>query len=122
MIDRLVVNVAPGEMRIALLHGERTVELHHHRAGRESVVGNIYLGRVKRLAPGTNGAFIDIGEERPGFLNAEPDCHGATAPIGRRAWQSSVAARRRPILSGNCAAVHGLPTGRQTLCLRPSFS
>ena len=83
MIDRLVVNVAPGEMRIALLHGERTVELHHHRAGRESVVGNIYLGRVKRLAPGTNGAFIDIGEERPGFLNAEPDCHGATAPIGR---------------------------------------
>lgn len=83
MIDRLVVNVAPGDMRIALLQGERTIELYHHRAGRESVVGNIYLGRVKRLLAGANGAFIDIGEDRAGFLNAEPDAHGAIGPIAR---------------------------------------
>ena len=65
MIDTLVVNVAPGETRIALLDGARVVELRHHRAGRESIVGNLYLGRVTRLLRGANGAFIDIGQQRP---------------------------------------------------------
>ena len=86
MIDTLVVNVAPGETRIALLDGAAVVELRHHRAGRESIVGNLYLGRVTRLLSGANGAFIDIGEERPGFLNAgdaRPDAHGPVSPIGR---------------------------------------
>ena len=86
MIDTLVVNVAPGETRIALLDGARVVELRHHRAGRESIVGNLYLGRVTRLLRGANSAFIDIGQERPGFLNAgdaRPDAHGPVSPIGR---------------------------------------
>jgi len=86
VIDTLVVNVAPGETRIALLDGARVVELRHHRAGRESIVGNLYLGRVTRLLRGANGAFIDIGQERPGFLNAgdaRPDAHGPVSPIGR---------------------------------------
>ena len=86
MIDKLVVNVAPGEMRLALLDGDRVVELGHHRAGGKSVVGNLYLGRVTGLLPGANGAFIDIGLERPGFLNAgdaRPQAQGAILPIGR---------------------------------------
>lgn len=86
MIDGLAVNVAPGETRIALLDGARTVEVHHHRAAAKSLVGNLYLGRVTGLLPGANGAFIDIGADRPGFLNAadaRPDNHGAVAPIGR---------------------------------------
>ncbi len=86
MIDKLVVNVAPFETRIALLDGARVIELRHHRAGRPSVVGNIYLGRVTRLLPGANGAFIDIGLDRPGFLNAgdaRSNAQGAIAPIGR---------------------------------------
>ena len=86
MIDCLAVNAAPGEIRIALLDGERTVELHHHRAGNVSTVGNLYLGRVNGFLSGANGAFIDLGLARPGFLNAgdaRPITHGAIAPIGR---------------------------------------
>ena len=85
MIDTVAVNVAPGETRVALLDGERTVEVFHHRAGCESVVGNLYLGRVTRVVPAMEAAFVDIGLERAGVLNAadarrEPD--GAAGAIG----------------------------------------
>ena len=85
MIDTIVINDAPGETRVALLAGDRTVEVFHHRAGRESIVGNIYLGRVTRVEPGLNAAFIDIGAEAAGFLNAadaRTDPVGEFRPIG----------------------------------------
>ena len=84
MIDSLLVNEAPGEMRIALLDGEQVVEIRHHRAGSESLVGNLYLGRVTGML--AHGAFVDIGEGPAGFLNAgdaRPHVHGAIEPIGR---------------------------------------
>ena len=86
MIDSLLVNEAPGEMRIALLDGEQVVEISHHRIGSESLVGNLYLGRVMGMLALANGAFVDIGEDRPGFLNAGDArrlAHGAIEPIGR---------------------------------------
>ena len=86
MIDTLVVNAAPGEMRIALLDGERTVEIYHHRDGALSVLGNLYLGRVTAMLPGAKGAFIDIGLDRPGFLNAgdaRTMANDAVTPINR---------------------------------------
>ena len=70
MIDCLLVNEAPGEMRIALLDGERVVEISHHRADSISLLGNLYLGRVTAMHALANGAFVDLGEDRPGFLNA----------------------------------------------------
>ncbi|MFQ5959231.1 MAG: Rne/Rng family ribonuclease [Alphaproteobacteria bacterium] len=85
MIDTIVVNVAPGETRVALLADGRTVEVFHHRAGSESIVGGLYLGRVTRVAPGLQAAFVDIGAERPGFLNADDartDADAPAAPIG----------------------------------------
>lgn len=87
MIDRLVANVAPGETRIALLDGARVVEIHHHRVEQPGVVGNLYLGRVTGLHGGANGAFIDIGLARPGFLNAadaRPNSHGPVVAISRQ--------------------------------------
>ena len=86
MIDTIVVNAAPGETRLALLAGDRTVEVVHHRLGGESIAGNLYLGRVTGLAAGLDAAFVDIGAARPGFLNASdarPDPDAAVAPIGR---------------------------------------
>ena len=86
MIDTLVVNAAPGEMRIALLDGERTVEIYHHRDVALSVLGNLYLGRVTAMLPGAKGAFIDIGLDRPGFLNAgdaRTMANDAVTPINR---------------------------------------
>ena len=84
MIDTVVVNAAPGETRVALLAGGRTIEVVHHRAGAESLVGDIFLGRVTKAAPGRHAAFVDIGEGRAGFLNAadaRADPDGAVGPI-----------------------------------------
>ncbi len=83
--DTCVVNVSPGETRIALLSGDRTVEVLHHRAGNESLVGNVYLGRVVRVVAGIQAAFVDIGAGRDGFLNgadARTDPDSPTQPIG----------------------------------------
>jgi ribonuclease G len=81
----VAVNVAPGETRVALLAGERTLEVFHHRTGRENVVGNVYLGRVTRVVPALRAAFVDIGLERAGFLDAADarrERDGAVGPIG----------------------------------------
>ena len=54
---------------IALLEEKRLVELHHEHADNDFVVGDIYLGRVKKILPGLNAAFIDIGHEKDAFLH-----------------------------------------------------
>ncbi len=84
MIDTIAVNAAPGETRVALLAGARTVEVFHHRAGVDSALGNVYLGRVTRVVPAMAAAFVDIGLERAGFLNAadaRPEPDGPARPI-----------------------------------------
>ena len=86
MIDTVLASVSPGETRLALLAGERVVELRHHRESRESVTGNLYLGRVARVVPGLQAAFVDIGLVRDGFLNAadaRPDSGENTEAIGQ---------------------------------------
>ena len=67
-IDRILISKGPGETRVALLSGERLTELLVARAGHDSIVGNIYLGRVEASLRGLDAAFVDIGLERAGFL------------------------------------------------------
>jgi ribonuclease G len=69
-IDTILLNVAPGERRAALMSGERPVEIIVERDARPSLVGNVYLGRVERIVPGLDAAFVDIGTGRSGFLPA----------------------------------------------------
>ena len=66
--DTVLIEVAPGQRRIALIEGARLCELVVDRPDRESVTGNIYLGRVERILPSIQAAFVDIGLERSGFL------------------------------------------------------
>ena len=68
MASELIINVAPWETRVALLENGQAVEFHVERAGRPSHVGNIYKGRVVRVLPGMQAAFVDIGLERTAFL------------------------------------------------------
>lgn len=63
-----VANVSPVETRIALLEDKRLVELSIERQESRSLVGNIYKGRVDSIVPGIQAAFIDIAEEKNGFL------------------------------------------------------
>ena len=67
--DKILINVTPGETRIALLEKDRLSELLISRLGQASSVGNIYLGRVSAVLNGLQAAFIDYGVEKAGFLS-----------------------------------------------------
>jgi ribonuclease G len=68
MPSSLIVNSSPTEVRVALLEGGLPVEVHVERNSERGVVGNIYRGRVVRVLPGMQAAFVEIGLERTGFL------------------------------------------------------
>jgi ribonuclease G len=67
----ILVNATPPETRVALLEDGRTVEVYHERRGRQGFVGNIYKGRVHRVLPGMQAAFVAIGLDRDAFLYVE---------------------------------------------------
>jgi ribonuclease G len=68
MADSILVNVTPEETRVALLEGGQVVELYVERKKDASLVGNIYKGRVVKILPGMQSAFVDIGLEKSAFL------------------------------------------------------
>ncbi len=69
MSEEILVNVTPQETRVALIYLGAVQELHIERANQRGLVGNIYLGRVSRVLPGMQSAFVDIGLERAAFLH-----------------------------------------------------
>jgi ribonuclease G len=68
--EEFLINFTPEETRVASLQQGVVQELHIERNNSCSVVGNIYLGRVVRVLPGMQSAFVDIGLERSAFLHA----------------------------------------------------
>ncbi|MCH8248360.1 MAG: ribonuclease G [Proteobacteria bacterium] len=68
--EEILVNVTPSEVRAALLENGVLQEVHIERAARRGLTSNIYKGRVCRVLPGMQAAFIDIGLERTAFLHA----------------------------------------------------
>jgi ribonuclease G len=67
--EEILVNVTPQETRVAVVEQGVTQEVHVERASSRGLVGNIYMGRVSRVLPGMQSAFIDIGGERAAFLH-----------------------------------------------------
>ena len=67
----LLINVDIGETRVALIENGILAELYVERSTERSPVGNVYLGKVTRVLPGMQAAFIDIGLERAAFLHVE---------------------------------------------------
>lgn len=70
MTEEILVNVTPRETRVAVVENGMLQELHIERGWRRGVVGNIYKGRVQRVMPGMQAAFVDIGLDRAAFLHA----------------------------------------------------
>ena len=68
--QELLINVTPQETRVAVVENGVLQELHVERAHARGLVGNIYRGRVRRVLPGMQAAFVDIGLERAAFLHA----------------------------------------------------
>ena len=69
MTSELVVDVQPKEVSIALLEDKQLVELQSEGRNISFSVGNMYLGRVKKLMPGLNACFVDVGYEKDAFLH-----------------------------------------------------
>jgi ribonuclease G len=81
----ILINWAPQETRVAIVENGAAQELHIERTLERGLVGNVYLGKVVRVLPGMQSAFVDIGLERAAFLHVA-DLHGhANGTGGARA-------------------------------------
>ena len=69
MNKELIINAVPQGVEIALLEDKKLVELHNEKSDARFAVGDLYLGKVKKLIPGLNAAFVDVGFEKDAFLH-----------------------------------------------------
>lgn len=69
MNKELIIDASNEEVRIALLEEKSLVELHNEKPNNQYSVGDLYLGRVKKIVPGLNAAFVDVGYEKDAFLH-----------------------------------------------------
>ena len=69
MNKELIINTAPSGIEIAFLEDKKLVELHNDKTDANFAVGDLYLGKVKKLIPGLNAAFVDVGFEKDAFLH-----------------------------------------------------
>ena len=69
MQQDILINWSPQETRVAVVENGAVQELHVERTLERGLVGNVYLGKVSRVLPGMQSAFIDIGLERAAFLH-----------------------------------------------------
>ena len=70
MSEEILINVAPMETRVAVLDNGMLQEVYIERTEKRGLVGNIYKGKVVRVLPGMQAAFVDIGLERAAFIHA----------------------------------------------------
>jgi len=75
MIEDILINITPQETRVAVILQGAVQELHIERTATRGLVGNVYLGRVARVLPGMQSAFIDVGLERAAFLHVADIWH-----------------------------------------------
>ena len=85
MNEQILINVSPQETRVAIMEQGAVQELLVERGSNRGLVGNIYLGRVGRVLPGMQSAFIEVGLARAAFLHV--------ADI----WASNKSAEQKPI-------------------------
>ena len=89
MGQEILINVTPQETRVAVLEQGIAQELHIERSSSLGIVGNVYRGKVCRVLPGMQSAFVEIGLQRAAFLHAADimDCHIDTEPQTERPIQ-----------------------------------
>ncbi len=80
MSNEILINVTPQETRVAIMQQGIVQDLHIERSSSRGIVSNVYLGKVKRVLPGMQSAFIDIGMERSAFLHVVDIWEHATDP------------------------------------------
>lgn len=79
--EELLMNITPQETRLAVVENGMLQELHIERSSNRGLVGNIYLGKISRVLPGMQAAFVDIGLEKAAFLHVSELLHKETDNI-----------------------------------------
>jgi ribonuclease G len=95
--EEILINVTPRETRVAVVENGMLQEVHVERALRRGYVGNIYKGRVSRVMPGMQAAFVEIGLERAAFLHASDIVRALPALLADGAENGSAPAVQPPI-------------------------
>jgi len=96
-IDEILFNVSPGETRAALVSEGRLVDLFIERHNAASLIGSIHLGRVTKLVPSMEAAFVDLAAPRAGFL-ARDDARNALSAHGTPTRDRKGEGGARPIM------------------------
>lgn len=78
MKAEILLNITPSETRVARIEDGILVDIAIERVGRSSLVGNIYNGKVVRVMPGMQAAFVEIGLDKAGFIHANDIAHNLT--------------------------------------------
>ena len=92
MPEEILINFTPQETRVAVMYQGAVQELHIERISSRGLVGNVYVGRICRILPGMQSAFVEVGLERTAFLHVadiwEPRHHGdPVRPIERMLFE-----------------------------------
>lgn len=98
MSEEILVNVTPRETRVAVVENGMLQELHIERGWRRGVVGNIYKGKVQRVMPGMQAAFVDVGLDRAAFLHANDVVRAVPVASGDEMEVSPAPATATPIV------------------------
>ena len=69
MTKELIISANENEIQMALTEDKQLVELHKDNASSKFSVGDIFVGRVRKIMPGLNAAFVDLGDEKDGFMH-----------------------------------------------------
>jgi len=81
MNEEILINFTPQETRVALVQQGEVQELLIERAQNRGILGNVYLGKVVRVLPGMQSAFVDIGLEKSAFIHVADINNGSDVPI-----------------------------------------
>ena len=93
----MLINVTPRETRVAVVENGLLQELHIERSSKRGVLGNIYKGRVQRVMPGMQAAFVDVGLDRAAFLHASDIVQAVSATFNGESVQSE--RRQQPLIT-----------------------
>jgi len=109
MYTDILINATSYENRIALVEGGNLLEFYIERPSEKNLIGNIYCGKVVRVLPGMQAAFVDIGLERAGFLYVD-DVHISPAELERR-----ISIQDKSLFEfENAATIHGYSPSPET--------
>jgi ribonuclease G len=107
-VSEILINVTPRETRVALVENGMLQEVQIERAARRGYVGNIYKGRVQRVMPGMQAAFVDIGLERAAFLHASDIVRAAQVTAVVDSEEASSPLPSQPALQQHVPAINEL--------------